>query len=224
MHPSVHGLGIFDEEILPWDGATQGYHCTQFLESGIKVEDVWASPGIFTMRFPVLGPEFAQVAAHYRNMGVFGGWVSGDDSKGRIRLLPGGLPDFQYDVGAADARRLQHVTALIAEIFFAAGARRVIAKLGGHSPDLRSAADVKYLREPLISQKDFAVASNHVFGTMAMGGSPDTSATDSSGAVWDASDLYVADTSLFPSSPGVNPMHTAMALAHRLSEELLARY
>jgi choline dehydrogenase-like flavoprotein len=47
---------------------------------------------------------------------------------------------------------------------------------------------------------------------------------DSHGALYGAEDLYVCDTGLFPASPAVNPMLTAMALAHRMGGELLDRY
>ena len=49
-------------------------------------------------------------------------------------------------------------------------------------------------------------------------------ACDGWGQVYGIDDLYVADTSLYPSSPGVNPQLTAMALGWRLGKELPNRY
>jgi choline dehydrogenase-like flavoprotein len=48
--------------------------------------------------------------------------------------------------------------------------------------------------------------------------------TDSVGAVYGLDDVHVCDTGLFPSSPMVNPMLTAMALADRQAEVLAERY
>jgi choline dehydrogenase-like flavoprotein len=224
MHPSVFTLGVFPHKVESWRGSTQGYHVTQFLNKGVKLEDVWASPGIFAVRFPAQGPEMRRYMALYPNIAVWGGWVSGEDSSGRVKPLPGGAVDYQYDVGPADVRRLQECTALLTEIYLAAGADEVLARVGGLPPVLKTKADVLRLRQAQFQVTDFTLTSNHVFGTMCIGGKPDNSATDPNCAVRGVTDLYVSDTSLLPLSPGANPMLSAMALAHRLAQQLARQY
>lgn len=48
-----------------------------------------------------------------------------------------------------------------------------------------------------------------------MGEDPNTSATNSFGAVHNIKNLYINDASLFCTSIGVNPQGTVMALARR---------
>ena len=74
-----------------------------------------------------------------------------------------------------------------------------------------------------------AVVSAHQMGTARMGASPRDHACDPGGRVRrdgrsDAviGGLYVADTSLFPTGLGVNPMLTVMALARRVARTILA--
>ena len=49
------------------------------------------------------------------------------------------------------------------------------------------------------------------------------SACDADGQVWDAAGLYIADASAFPTASGVNPMITAMAIAHLVSSGIAQR-
>ena len=51
-------------------------------------------------------------------------------------------------------------------------------------------------------------------GTARMGADAKTSVVDPRGAVWTQRGLYIADSSLFPSASGVNPMVTIQALAY----------
>ncbi|MEM6928748.1 MAG: GMC family oxidoreductase, partial [Myxococcota bacterium] len=155
---------------------------------------------------------------------VFDGWVSGDASEGQVRVLPGGKPDLTYTMGESDARRLQEANALLCEMFAAVGAKEVIPGLPTLPDTMDPAEAASRIREAKLEPTDMPTASNHVFGGMPMGATEAQSATDSYGQVYGIDDLYVADTSLFPTSPGVNPQLTAMALAHRLGHELTDRY
>ena len=222
LHPSVFTAGRFEEEVIPWTGTSQGYHVTEHMGRGIKMEDLWATPSVFTVRFPPLGGQFKRYLAAYKNLATWASWVSGDDSVGRVVKAPGGMPIYRFDVGRGDVLKVQEATALLTEMYFAAGAKEVLAKVGPLPPVLRSIEDARRIREADVTEKDFAIGSNHVFGTMRMGGDPLTSATNWQGKVHGTESLYVCDTSLFPDTPEANPVLTGMALAWRLGKELPA--
>jgi choline dehydrogenase-like flavoprotein len=57
-------------------------------------------------------------------------------------------------------------------------------------------------------------------GTARMDADPGTGVVDTDGAVYGATSLYVADGSLLPSSIGVNPMMTIIAMASRVSRQM----
>jgi choline dehydrogenase-like flavoprotein len=63
----------------------------------------------------------------------------------------------------------------------------------------------------------------HQNGTVRFGEDPRTSALDRDCKSWDLDNLYVVDTSFFPSSAAVNPALTAMANALRVGDHLLDR-
>ena len=224
FHPSCYIIGIHEETVNPWIGATQGVHSTEHLERGIKLESLWASASTFSRGFPRQPKQFKRYVKRWPQMSVFDGWISGDASVGRVRTLPGGRPDLTYQLGEADLRRLQEANALLCEMFASLGAKEVITGING-LPDVMDPADaVTELRSNRFGLTDLPTASNHVMGGSPMGGNADVAVCDSWGKVYDVDDLYVADTGLFPCSPGVNPQLTAMALAWRLGGELPNRY
>jgi choline dehydrogenase-like flavoprotein len=223
MHPSCYVVGSFDEVVNPWNGATQGIHCLEHLERGIKLESLWATAGTFSRGLPRQPKQFKRWVKRWPQLSVFDGWVSGDASSGRVRTLPGtDKPDVQYDVGAADVRRLQETTALLCDMFRAVGAKEVVHGIRGIPEVLSPEEAVRDIRNGAFDALDFMMASNHVMGGSAMGAKADRAVCDSYGKVYDADNLWICDTGLYPSSPGVNPQLTVMALAHRLAERLTA--
>jgi choline dehydrogenase-like flavoprotein len=63
----------------------------------------------------------------------------------------------------------------------------------------------------------------HQCGTIRFGTDPKASALDVNCKTHDVDNLYVVDTSFFPSSSSVNPALTAMANALRVGDHLLER-
>jgi choline dehydrogenase-like flavoprotein len=59
-------------------------------------------------------------------------------------------------------------------------------------------------------------------GTVRAGADPRRHPCDPWGRVRGARNVYVADTSLFPTALGVNPMVTVMALAARVADAVKA--
>jgi choline dehydrogenase-like flavoprotein len=217
FHPGLLVLGVFGDEVLPWGGATQGMHCLDFLEEGIKLESIWATPALMAFRFAGFGRDLQARLARYAQMASWDAWVSGQDSVGRVRWVPGIGADLVYHVGQGDVDRLCEALAKLTEMFFAVGAEEVILGVSSLPAATSDPHIVDRLRDGSLRVSDFVIASNHVFGTLAMGTDPVHHGTDARGAVFGVDGVYVADTSLLPESPGVNPMMPAMALAHRVA-------
>ena len=55
-------------------------------------------------------------------------------------------------------------------------------------------------------------------GTCRMGRDPRCAVCDETGEVFGVRGLFLADSSVFPASSGVNPMITVMALAHHTAQ------
>ena len=69
--------------------------------------------------------------------------------------------------------------------------------------------------------RDLKLMAFHPLGTARAHARPAHGVVDGDLAVHDVAGLYVADGSVVPSAPGVNPQLTIMALATRLAYHLL---
>lgn len=225
FHPGTMVMGVFEEEMMPWAGATQGYHVLDFLEhEGIKLESLWATPSLMAFRFPGFGPKLQALLSDYTHMASWDAWVSGEDSVGTVKSSAFGRPSVRYDIAQADTDRVAEAMAKLSEMFFASGASGVL--LGVHGmPELatdRSIVDT--LRNTKFSVDQFPLASNHAFGATPMGADPKRHGVDPTGAVYGVDHCYVVDTGLLPNTPSANPMMPAMGLSHFIAENVLARY
>ena len=219
LHPNAPVTAIFDEAVEGWKGVHQAYQVRQFQDDGIIMAAVNLPPPLLAMAIDRYGRQLAEVMGHYNQI-VSAGVLVEDTAAGRVRLLPNGRPAAHYNLSAADALTLVRGTALLSELLFAAGARRVIVPFQG-APDLVGADDARRLRDSTVPAQAMNLSTVHVMGTACMGGDPTRHVCDSYGRVYDTDDLYVADASLFPSPIGINPMETIMALATRNAERIL---
>jgi choline dehydrogenase-like flavoprotein len=63
--------------------------------------------------------------------------------------------------------------------------------------------------------------SFHQMGTCAMGADPARSVVGETGETHEVRGLYLADASAFPTSSGVNPMITIMAIADHVARAIV---
>jgi choline dehydrogenase-like flavoprotein len=63
----------------------------------------------------------------------------------------------------------------------------------------------------------------HLMGGCSIGTDPKRSVVNEEFQVHGARNIFIADSSIFPSAPGINPALSIMALTHRASQEILSR-
>jgi choline dehydrogenase-like flavoprotein len=108
-----------------------------------------------------------------------------------------------------------------ARIMFAAGARRVF--FNSHRPlILNGPGDIDAtLTADLVRSERIQITSGHPMGGCALGGNPKRDVVDSRGRSWDVDGLYVADSSILPTSMGVNPCYTVYALGRYIAQAIV---
>jgi choline dehydrogenase-like flavoprotein len=208
LHPATAVVAQMDEIVDMAVGVPQSFYVDEFAPQGIMFEGIAGPPAYAAMSLPLKGRRHAEVMSRYRHLASFGLMVS-DSSRGSVSNL-GGRPLIRYDLTPDDVARFQTGLARCQELFEAAGAREVYLPLPpGRSPDRARAHDLKLIGfHPLgTARADARAAHGVVNGDLALHG---------------LAGVYVADGSVVPSSLGVNPQLTIMALATRLALSLLA--
>jgi choline dehydrogenase-like flavoprotein len=207
LHPACGAFALMDEVVDMARGVPQSFYVDEFAAEGIMFEGVAGPPSYVAMSLPLTGRRHAAAMASFRNLAMLGLMVS-DASRGSVRSLAG-RPLIRYDLVEADLARFRSGLARIEQLLLAAGAREVYLPLPqGMRPERARARDLKLMAfHPLgTARADARAAHGVVDGALALHG---------------VRGVHVADGSVVPSSLGVNPQLTIMALATRLAYSLL---
>ncbi len=209
LHPAAAVFARMDEVVDMAKGVPQSFYVDEFADDGIIFEGVAGPPAYAAMSLPLTGARHAEAMADYRRLAQFGVMVS-DSSRGSVHALAG-RPLIRYDLVDADLRRFRAGLARLREMFEAAGAREVYLPLpDGVSPERARLRDLKLM-------------AFHPLGTARANARATHGVIDGELQVHGVRGVYVADGSAVPSSLGVNPQLTIMALATRLAFGLLGR-
>jgi choline dehydrogenase-like flavoprotein len=224
FHPGVAVAGVFPDSIDPQFGATQGYQSLEFLREGFKLETLWAPPGVIAVRTPGFGHELLEHFSEFPRLAVFDAIASTHRSLGTVKARFRGLdPALRWQLDPSDVGVLGRALQVLSQIFWAAGAEKLLPGVRGIPDVLHSKEEAEILRTHKLRGSELVLGANHVFCTTRMHGDPKKGVVDEDGRCHDLDNLYIADTGIFPQCPSVNPMFTAMALAHRLSQALVDR-
>ncbi|MBI1746458.1 MAG: GMC family oxidoreductase [Acidobacteria bacterium] len=222
IHPTARITALFDEPIEGWNEVPQSCYIDRFAAEGITLEGMFVPPEIAAFGLPHFGEPHKSLMKHYRNMASFGVRVS-DSSAGDVRLGLGGSPNIHYPLNRDDAQKLIKGIAITAEIFLAAGAKKIFTPVYQYS-EMSSNADVARLSRAKIRVSDLVgLAAFHPLGTCRMGSVREKSVVDSNGETHDVENLFISDASIFPTALGVNPQISIMAFSTKTAEVIRAR-
>ncbi len=218
-HPNAKVVGIFEERLDPWIGTHQAFHIHHFLDEGILIGYAAVPPGLLAAALPGFGAAHAARMRLYNHMLTAAALIE-DEGEGRVVLGPDRQPYMFFDLQGRDLERVHRGVALTAELLFAAGARRVLLPFAD-LPELAGPAELPRIGARPRVARGIELMTVHIMGTARMAPDPGRGATDPSGAVHGVPGLVVADASVIPTSIGVNPQETIVALALRSAERWL---
>jgi choline dehydrogenase-like flavoprotein len=113
-----------------------------------------------------------------------------------------------------------------AEIFFAAGAQQVFTGLPGKG-FVKHPSELEDVKEEAVKPGALRLTAFHPVGTARMGADPAETVVGPWGEAHDVVNLFVADASVLPGCPTVNPQISIMAFATRAADNIVrhgARY
>ena len=231
LHPTTMVLGVHDRDIWGATGIPLSAVCDEHLNHdgngyGFWIECPPAHPAIAAAAVQGFGAPHRETMLHYRSCASLIALVrDGADlgaSNGDITSLKNGRTRIRYRLGSADARHLKAAIVAAARIQLASGARAVHT-LHARPVVVRSESDLALIEARPVGPNEVALFSAHVNGTCRLGTDANSSGADPNGERHGAPGVFIADGSLLPTSLGVNPQETIMALATIVAERIAAR-
>lgn len=229
LQPHAQIFALFDEEVtrpgitqtdgqyVPFNGVPAIYNFLGYL----KEYHFWwlasilypASLASFVSNLPP--QEHFDIMRQYHKTMSITLTVKDNPEKSRI-VLKDGRAQLDFRESRQDIESFRRCFLLAAEAFLAVGARRVFLPLL-RPPMIEKKDDLKKIESLKFTYNDLILYSDHTSSGNQFGTDARRGVTDSKGRVFGTKNVYVADSSLFPAAPGVNPSWTIMALARHVA-------
>ncbi|EQA45223.1 GMC oxidoreductase [Leptospira broomii serovar Hurstbridge str. 5399] len=219
--PFVHAL--YKEPIIQWRNIPSAYGVEEFRlarfsdgeykEGGYLIMANQLQPGALGALVPGFGKEHFEIMKDLPHLGGTIGWIDDLDSElGRIEVTSGGKREVQYPFGEITKKILRDCIRKQVILNFKAGAKTVIL------PDLKrttlaSVEELSKINEIPLSPGSIAMAAPHPAGGCRMGLDPKNSVVDWKHKVHGLKNLFVSDSSVFPTAVSVDPSYTIMAFS-----------
>ncbi len=214
IHPALGALARFDASLGPtWRAIPQGYGVHGLVDPRIRFEGSTTLPHLGAAALPLRGEALTRWMDAWDHVGHFGFMVR-DRNRGRVVRGPGGRGVVHYPVDRDLVRLMTRGNAMLAELLLRAGAREVVGQIAG-LPIARSVEQARALAHAPVRARQIRTIGFHPLGTCAMGVDARHGVVDADHRVFGTHGLYVIDGASVPTSLGVNPQWTIMALALR---------
>jgi choline dehydrogenase-like flavoprotein len=210
-HPGCALMGLFEKDVIMWRGATQGYDADHYRKDGrFKIETIGLPPEVVFARLPGAGKKWMQGMLETPKAAVWAvqmrAWAHGSV---RDRFFG---TDIQFNLTPRDLVQLRRGLRFTAELFFAAGAKEIWPGIHGMPEKILPGEEWKFETAPA-DARCYSMILSHLFGTARMSARAADGVVGTNFAAHDSRNLFVVDSSIFPTNTGVNPQHTIMAVA-----------
>jgi choline dehydrogenase-like flavoprotein len=217
IHPGNAVLAFAEEPVEMWRGATQGAYFHVPEDPGILPHTFSAPPEVCLGTMRAVGPETKEALARLDRLCGLVVMIS-DKGHGRVRAFSDGRADITYDFDPNDMERIRLGMRWAARVLLAGGAKEFFAPV--HGTGRYTDADSLYEALAGKTPRDYTMYAAHPMSTCRMGRDPSTSVIQPDGRAHGLKGLSLMDSSIFPTSLGVNPSLTTMAMATVLARGL----
>ncbi|MFJ3923272.1 GMC family oxidoreductase N-terminal domain-containing protein [Streptomyces sp. NPDC090022] len=218
VHPATSVAGRFTREVTAWEGVLQSVGVEELHDRGILLEATATPPGMGSFVLPGLGRELRAELEGAGHLATLGAMIA-DRPSGRV--LGRGRTLIRYDLDDRDAGRLLGAVRAMGRVLFAAGAQEVLTGIA-RAPRARSPRELDDVLGRTTA-RDLHLSAYHPTGTVAGGADPRRFPADERGWLRGVRGVLVADGSLLPGCPEVNPQLSIMAAALAVTTDAASR-
>jgi choline dehydrogenase-like flavoprotein len=219
MHPTVKVVAEFDHDVNPPHDVPANQvreFAPRFTLGGSA-----STPALIALALAENWADFGEAAERWRRCLIYYAAVQGL-GRGRVRAIPGfTAPLVSYRLVHDELSLLREGLARLLQLLLRAGAECLYPSFA-RAPKVTGAKDVPVAVRAL-TRSTANLMTVHMCGSIPMGEDRSRCGSDSFGKVHGTDNVYVADASMLPSAPGVNPQGTIMAIAARNAAHFLAR-
>ena len=221
-HPSIPLIGIFKNPIKVWEGTPASVFVDDHaLTDGTILESMSADVGYAAMMLPGDRNSVFETIKRATHIGGFGVLLIDKPlSENKIAINSEGQPEIRFGLGSDDTKRFSRAVAEAVRIMLLAGAEKVILPTNELvQKEFTSVEQTQEIEKNLkFTANRTAITSAHLQSSCKMGNSSTNSAVDYSHRVWGTKNVFVVDSSVFPTSVGANPMQTIYTIAKIFSD------
>lgn len=238
IHPVAMAWGYFPESTSdPWPEAEKKSYEGGIMTAmstvvgkfqgsgyGAVIQTPALHPGMFSALMPwISGRDFKDRMCKFsRTAHVFA--LARDKGSGQL-VSPHSI---SYNLDKIDEDNIKTGLEKVLRILASAGAEEIgTHHFEGRSINVKKVSYVefdKFVKEESsrsVKNLETPICSAHQMGSCRMGVDSKTSVVNSRGETWEIEGLYVADSSVFPTALGVNPMVTIQAIAYCTAQSVL---
>jgi len=219
LHPTLKALAHFPQLIEAQKHILAPYAVTEFMPD-IRLGCSVFRPGFFGMALAEDWQYRSHLQAEMDHCAIYYAMIRAQGI-GRIYSIPGLRdPLVTFRLTYQDWTLLRRGLSALSKLLFAAGASEIFPSIRGHSgwhKDHPMTADPSLENLPQKAN----LFTIHIFSSCPMGENKERCATNSFGKIHGLENAYIADASLIPEAPGVNPQATIMAIADRNIQHFL---
>ena len=224
LHPAAPVGAVFPQPVESWRGLPQSVvleEFASFMHSGrggfLVIPGAANWPALAAAVLSAFGAEHRALMVDLPRTATAAVLLH-DETAGHVKADRWGRPVADYWPNNADHRELRRGVAALARLYLAAGAQRVVLPYAGLRPVSSEAELERELARARPEPHRVSLNSVHPQGTCGLGSDPRRSACRPDGELWKVPGVFVCDTSLFPTSVGVPPQVTTMALGQMVAE------
>jgi hypothetical protein len=241
LHPSMPLVGVFDRQINLLEGLDSATFVDAFgVMPGFIFETMGGLPAYGALLIPGSGEQVYDILSGFNVSAGFGVMLVDTPSEdNRITLDENGEPALTYTLSESEKERFRTGVALGIRMMFLAGAQKVIVP---SNENLLGESDFDPMRGVFLCNIDQAdlvkehldfipnrtlLTAAHIQAANKIGPSPDVSVVSTRQRVWnvitrgEVPNLYIMDSSIFPTSVGANPMQSIYTFAKIFADRLI---
>jgi len=227
FHTCTSTFGLYGSDQEAWWGAPQAALCHHYDNPGdgygFMIEGSHYSPGLIGSSIWPGGEAHKELMTQFRYGAAFIS-LTRDHGHGQITIDEAGESVVTYPLDdPLDHENLRRGIDVQMRLHEAAGASEIYPIVPGVAPWRRGEdvdAYIAMLQEIPLRAGGWRLFAAHQMGSCRMGTDPATSVANPWGELHDTPGVWIGDASAFPTTSGVNPMVTIMALAHRTAQAI----